>query len=52
MLKKQPKINSENYEVIELKINEEDADNIKLLESGAHLHFQINNNKEIIIEKK
>jgi hypothetical protein len=50
-MKKQSKINKEDYEIIELKISEKDADNIKLLESGAHLHFQINNNKEIIIEK-
>lgn len=49
---KQSKIRDKEYETIELKISEEDADDIKMLESGAHLHFQIEDTKEVIITKR
>ncbi len=37
--------------IIILILNEEEADKIKELDSGAHEHFQ-DNDKEIIINKK
>ena len=42
----------DEYEVIEIELDQKQIDDLQDLSSGEHKHIQVNKNKEIIIHKK